>query len=314
MDKLERMLNLVAMLLHTNVPMSWEQIRSELADYYPDNDKTARRTFERDKDTLRSEGIPLITEDIAHTLPVVTGYRINPNDYYLNDPGLEPDELAALHLASLAVQTGGANEALWKLGGVVEGESPISSEQTLASVPLDDSVPVLFQAIGDARQAKFSYSGSERTIDPWNLRFERGRWYVTGYDHSRHAERNFRIDRIEGPVTILESRAKQTVRRSEARNQGPLPAWQMGEEEPVVALLAVDKLHVETVKRQLGQAATIALNDDGSAVFDIPVVNFEAFRTFVLGLLDHAELLSPPHWRAELIAWLQQLSEPASGS
>ncbi len=36
---------------------------------------------------------------------------------------------------------------------------------------------------------------------------------------------------------------------------------------------------------------------DGSAVFDVAVTNWPAFRTFVLGFLEHAELLAPPERR-----------------
>ena len=37
------------------------------------------------------------------------------------------------------------------------------------------------------------------------------------------------------------------------------------------------------------------------------MTNRDGFRSFVLGFLDHAEVLSPPDLRDELVAWLEAL-------
>ena len=63
MDKLERLLNLTAALLHTSRPLTAEEIRERVPGY-PDNLVAFRRTFERDKDDLREMGIPLAVESV----------------------------------------------------------------------------------------------------------------------------------------------------------------------------------------------------------------------------------------------------------
>jgi predicted DNA-binding transcriptional regulator YafY len=40
-------------------------------------------------------------------------------------------------------------------------------------------------------------------------------------------------------------------------------------------------------------------------VVELTVTNRDAFRSFVLGFLEHAEVLSPPQLREELVAWLR---------
>ena len=45
-------------------------------------------------------------------------------------------------------------------------------------------------------------------------------------------------------------------------------------------------------------------HEDGSVVVELEVVNRDAFRTWVLDLLEHAEVLSPPDLRDEFVAWL----------
>ena len=47
-----------------------------------------------------------------------------------------------------------------------------------------------------------------------------------------------------------------------------------------------------------------ARRPDGSVVFRVGVTNVPAFRSFVLGFLDHAEILGPPGLRDDMVAWL----------
>ena len=44
---------------------------------------------------------------------------------------------------------------------------------------------------------------------------------------------------------------------------------------------------------------------DGRVEFEMTVNNVAGFRSFVLGLLEAAEVLSPPELRADLVNWLQ---------
>jgi len=48
--------------------------------------------------------------------------------------------------------------------------------------------------------------------------------------------------------------------------------------------------------------------DDGSLVVEFEVANRAPFRSFVLGMLDHAEILEPESLRAELLAWLDRFT------
>src|SRR3954468_5240112 len=180
--RLERLINLVAALLHADRPLTAEELRARLPGYA--EDKAAfRRAFERDKEALRDLGIPVVIEPVDEARdPGVMGYRIPKESYYLQDPGLAPDELAALHLAASAVRLEGASgvEALWKLGGEVAEEGPAPAVAALPgtahlappSPPLPARPPVTF-----------GYRGRPRRVDPWRLSFRNGHWYLAGHDH-----------------------------------------------------------------------------------------------------------------------------------
>jgi predicted DNA-binding transcriptional regulator YafY len=58
----------------------------------------------------------------------------------------------------------------------------------------------------------------------------------------------------------------------------------------------------------LGDESVMERHDDGAVVVELRVVNREAFRTWVLGLLEHAEVLAPPELRADVIEWLREIA------
>jgi proteasome accessory factor B len=320
-NKLERLLNLTAVLLDTPRPLTAEELRQKV-DGYPPPGAAFHRTFERDKDDLRVLGIPLRVERVPATDPPIDGYSIAPDDYYLPDPGLAPDELAALHLATLTVRMEGLTdqEAIWKLGGFGAHDPTVARPQSdpgvvkdvVANLPSDPALVPIFQSISEKRAVSFGYRGQDRLVEPWRLDFHRGRWYLTGYDRGREGERNFRLDRMDGPVSQTEIGA-EAVPPPAPPSDGPRPAWEMGEEEQVIARLLVDKSRVETASRQLGSAVAAEAQPDGSVIYTVPVVKYDAFRSFVLGFLDHAELLEPPQWRADIISWLSALSGAQAG-
>ncbi len=301
MSKLERLLNLTAVLLDTTRPLSAEDLRRSVEGYPPPG-AAFRRTFERDKDDLRTMGIPLTVERVPGVDPPVDGYRIRPEEYYMADPGLDADELAALHLATLAVRVDGSTEgreALWKLGGI-PGESPTGSA-SVASLPIDAAVTPLFEAIRGRSSVRFTYRGVERTVDPWRLHFQRGRWYVSGFDRVRDAERNFRLARIEGEVEVLTEQPRLHD-PSPLREAGrALQGWELGEDEPVMVDVLVDAERTSWMRQEFGPTATERAVEGGT-VFTVPVVNQGAFRSFVLGLLEHAEILGPASVRADVVA------------
>jgi predicted DNA-binding transcriptional regulator YafY len=69
----------------------------------------------------------------------------------------------------------------------------------------------------------------------------------------------------------------------------------------------VDAEQAGWAEGHVGPEAVAERRDDGAVVLEFPVTNREAFRSFVLGFLDHAELLGPPELRNDLIAWLEAL-------
>lgn len=306
MSKLERLLNLTAVLLDTDRPLSADAIRSRV-EGYPEALASFRRSFERDKEDLRSLGIPLTIERVPGLEPPVDGYRIAADDYYLPDPDLAADELAALHLASMAVRVEGLGEreALWKLGGLVDADSGAVAN-AVVSMPTNPALVPLFEAITRKHPVDFGYNGEARTVDPWRLEFQRGRWYLTAFDRSRDAERNFRLDRIEGGVEPRLDIGEATT-ASESTPSRVLQPWEIGESEPTEVKLWVDQPRVAWAHQHFGVDVAAEEQSDGAAIFTVPVVMWDAFRSLVFEFLEHAEVLDPPELRADVVQHLEAM-------
>lgn len=336
---MERLVNLLVALLDTRRPLTREELRQRVGGYSEDKDNF-HRNFERDKDLLRQMGIPIVAEALATsgTDEPTTGYRVPRDLYELPDPGLEEDELVALNLAVSAVAMegtarGAATTALWKLAAAsskagVPGPAGAGPERPatpspdgppgavgsptasvpgpLADLPADERVAALFAAVAECRACQFGYNGVSRRVDPWRLSYRQGRWYLAGFDHGRGAERLFRVDRIAGDVHVED--VSGAFERPHGVAAGPPPPWRLGDDEEVVVELRVDASHLPWVTALAGGEALVATEADGSGRLRLPVTNREAFRGFVLGLLDHAEVLGPPEMRDEMTSWLLSLA------
>ena len=307
-ERLERLINLTATLLETRRPLTLEELADRLEPGYPDELAARRRQFERDKETLRELGVPITVEHVD-TLGGEQGYRIRPDDYYLPDPGLDPGERAALHLAVTAVEVGGFDplDALRKLGGA-EGEG---AGQAVASFELTPHLGDCFDAVTRRGVLTFPYRGETRHLEPYGILHRFGHWYVVGRDRDRDAPRAFRVDRFDGPPRVGEPNAftpPPDVDPTAYLSSDPMT---YGDDQPVRARVLIDATRASLVTGALGDDAVAERRDDGAVVVVLDVVNRDAFRAFVLDLLDHAEVLAPPELRNDVVDWLRALAAHA---
>ena len=305
-DRLERLVNLTATLLDTRRPMTLDELAERIEPGYPDDKVARRRQFERDKDTLRELGIP-ITVSTEDGFGAEQAYRILAGDYYLPDLGLTDAELAALHVAITAVRLEGddARDALQKLGGVI-GEG---ADATVTEVPVTPVLTQLFEAVGAHTPVEFTYRGDRRKLEPFGVVLRWGHWYVVGHDVDRDASRAFRVDRIEGVPDLGAPGSFVPPPGIDPRDLVRDDPLAYGEDQPIEARVLVDPQRAAWVVEQLGDEAVVERRPDGGVVVAMPVVNRAAFRTWVLALLDHAEVLAPPELRAGMVDWLDALAE-----
>ena len=319
-DRIERLTNLLALLLETTRPLSLVAIAGELDGQYPETDKARRASFERDKSALRDIGVPIETQIVGGgPYAGQTTYRIDRRAYELADLDLEPDEMRALQVAVAAVRTDSGQEAIWKLGGALGDERPPVS----AVIPERPELPAIRAAVAARASIGFSYRGEQRTLDPWGLLLRGGFWYVIGHDHARGEQRTFRVDRFDRPdgtrhtdgIEVGEPGSFERPTSFDPRAAFPADPKQIGYgvDESIDALVRIDPLRASAVERELGADRVVERRSDGALLVSVPAGNLAAFRSWVLGLLDHAVVESPPDIRQHLIDWLTAVVDDDTG-
>jgi len=212
-DKTERLLNLVFAMMSTHRAISRSDIRDNVAGYEDANsDEAFERMFERDKDELRSMGLPI--ETVADNMGDILGYRILPSEYEFVDLELTPDDLIVLGVAAQvwdqAVLSAPAQTALRKIEAKY-GKSVVAPPAELSGLVRlqahDVSLPVLLRAAREKRVVKFNYQNREgiqsaRSIEPWAVICREGHWYCIGFDLTRSEQRTFKLPRIQGSVKL----------------------------------------------------------------------------------------------------------------
>jgi proteasome accessory factor B len=301
-SRVERLLNLLACLLDTSVPLTQEELVREVAGY-PESKTAYRRAFERDKETLRAMGVPIRVETPPFGDPNESGYRVDPDEYYLPDLHLDQNETAALNVALNAVSLGDAagHGAIMKLGGrVVAGDDTAP----LASLPLAPALASLFDAYRRRCEIEFSYRGRARTVQPWAIVSRSGHWYLVGHDRDRDAVRTFRADRIEGDAVPLDETDFEVPASFDARDYLRAEPWTWGNAEREDVDVLVEPDHVAALLDAASEATVVEEQPDGTVV-RLPVSDRASFRTLILGFLEHATVLAPQDVRDEIVEWLE---------
>jgi proteasome accessory factor B len=312
LDRLERVTDLLLVLLDTPRPLSLREIADRVPGY-PAAHGARRQAFERDKRLLRDEGVPVLVAPVDGEEQL--GYRVDPDAYYLPDLGLAAEEQAALNLAVAGVHLGEpiGRDALLKLGA--GGESPLPSSSSAPLVDLRSvdglpALPVLFDGIRHGAVVEFLYRGERRHVDAAGLRFRKGHWYLVGFDRDRAEARTFRLDRVDGvPETGPAGSARLPPDFDVDAAFGRDP-WQFGGGEEIEVDVLVDAAVAGRVVAELGEPAVVEHGDDGAVVVRLTVTDEDALIRWVLDLLDHAEVVAPPSVRAHLVDRLQAWASP----
>lgn len=260
--KTERLLNLVFALMATTRPLSREDIRQSVSGYDPEaSSESFERMFERDKDELRSMGIPIIT--VSNAFDEVLGYRIPQDNYRLINLNLTARELEILSVTQevwdQAVLGPAARSAVWKIEATTGQESRSESRGSIPGSLMglarvrarEAAILPLLKGARERRVVQFKYKpldkdkqAQKRTFEPWSVVCRSGRWYTVGFDQDRQEQRTFRLSRIQGSVTVT-ARAATAPRSSGVSTNIAFPQ----DEGTIDATVVIAKTHGATLRK-----------------------------------------------------------------
>ena len=288
---IERILNLLAFLLTVGRPVTAEEIRYTVKGYDQPSDEAYRRTFERDKDLLRTLGVP-ITMRHTDLWEVEQGYVIPDDEYSIADPGLTDEERSALLFAAEAVKFGGQSTdaaAIFKLGGAATGSSGAVDAELGHDLQL---LGDLFEAVTERRRILFTYKDRPRTVEPYGLGHRFGHWYLLAPEAgASEVVKAFRIDRMH--QIKYDTEGSMFERPSDFDPRQALPDYgRSAETDDIIVRVRFDADVAEVAMDQTSVSSVVA-QDEYSVTVDLSVSSVSGFIGWMLGFDDKAVIESP---------------------
>ncbi len=320
--KSERLLNLLITLLVSRSYVTKERIRTVVEQYRDAGDEAFEKMFERDKDELRSLGIPIEVGYVDRAFEDEPGYRVERSAFELPEIDLEPEEAAVIGLAARVWQHAGlasaTSDALVKLkaAGVSVDRAALNVVQPQLAVE-----EPTFQGFWDATQSRtpvaFDYRASaaaqatQRHLEPYGVVSYRGRWYVVGHDTDRDAPRMFRLSRVQGMVRTQGRAGAYDVPPGtdlRAMTQALAPP---AADQPARLLVRADSAHG---LRRHAEALDAADAAPGWDRIEVAYGRSDALADEVLGFGADVIVESPQELRDQVVTRLRTVAGTAGGA
>jgi proteasome accessory factor B len=320
MHPLERLVNLVALLLETRTALSFDEIRNAIPAYQQDDAASAKRMFERDKDTLKEIGIP-VELGPTDVWEVEQGYRIPKDRYYVPEVSFTPEEVWALFVAAHTPgQDSGAEaeQAFRKLATDADASILSLISQRPVAPGVDTSGPHL-GAIADAlarrRTVGFKYRPSsgkagQRHVDPYGLVFRGGHWYMVGLDRTRQDIRSYRLTRIASAVKE-EGAASAPPEDFEPASHVEAGPWGLGRPEVTARVAFSPEVAWWAIDSAPGAKRLEPADEEGWVTAEVPGSRTDAFVSWVLGFGADVRVDGPEGVRQQVERRLRVLASGA---
>ena len=324
MDRTERLLDLVALLLDASEPVPFARIRELFPDYGEGTAEASERKFERDKAELAELGIPLryVAADDEHP----AGYLIDRDAYYLPELGLRAEEWAVLYAAGSAALASKAFPGARDLGHALRkiafarGQEPVP--QFTDQLLLDDTsredpklrerLELLWDAVKLRKRVAFEYRGfsqekTQRELEPYGIALRRGVWIAVGHDHLRKALRTFHVSRMSELVVNAKKPKSpdfEIPSSFDLATHAQEQAWEHAVHDQIEVELALDPSLAPIASRLFPHGR---ISEDGARV-RVSARFVDGLVQQVLALGTRVEIVGPPQVRARAKELLNALA------
>ncbi|HEY2160254.1 MAG TPA: WYL domain-containing protein [Solirubrobacteraceae bacterium] len=313
-EKLIRQLSLISYLMAERRPVTAPEIRRDVEGYSVMNEDAFARRFYADRSELEALGIQLTVEKPIDGLVEQENYSLPPENFHLPAIAFEDRELAALNtaLSLLDGEFAYAEPLRLALQQISWGRpSPLGApeQQTVAlgitgaagGHEISGRLAKIETAIFRRKTIAFEYYTMERDavgtrrVDPYQLLYQGGQFYLVGRSHERGAIRVFRLSRIRGKVAYV-TKAEHDFQRPrdfDPRAYADRIGWQFG--DPIgTAEIWIGERIAWQIERHFGRYGEIRPGVGADRVFVTAYANERQLIAWVLGLGENARIIGPP--------------------
>jgi proteasome accessory factor C len=328
-EKLIRQLSLISYLMAERRPVTATEIRRDVEGYSDMTEDAFARRFYADRAELDSLGIHLSVDRPADGFSEQENYSLAPEAFFLPAIEFTDAELAALQTA-LSLLDGefayaeplrlALQQLTWgrpsPLGSPAQRAIGLGITGSAGGAELSARLAKVDTAIYRRKRIEFEYFTMQtgetalRKVDPYELLFEGGQFYLVGWSHERGAIRVFRLSRIRGKVAYA-TKAEHDFQRPadfDPRDYANRIPWQLGEPRGTAEIWVSDRIawHVE---RNFGRYGELTDADDGGHVFRTAYAIPRLLLAWAIGYEQHARVEGPPELADELHRRLDRVAE-----
>lgn len=303
--KVDRLMSIALVLLEK------KRISAQaLADMF----EVSLRTIYRDIDAIDLAGIP-----IRSISGVGGGFEIMPN-YKINQHVFSTADLSAILIGlssfSTMMQKDEYLHALTKVKHLIPEENAkeidfkvnqvhMDFTQWMGNTDMQRNLEIIKEALQDSKLLSFAYIAHHgnigtRTMEPYQLVWKSGHWYLYGYCHKRMDYRLFRLTRM----TNLRQEEATFIQRD-------YPKLQLDTTTMFTTIQSEIKLriHKSILDRVLEYCSLehFSREDDTHYIVRFPFIENEYHYDMLLGFGNQCECLAPAHVRLKLKDRLQSI-------
>jgi proteasome accessory factor C len=328
-EKLIRQLSLISYLMAERRPVTATEIRRDVEGYSDMTEDAFARRFYADRAELADLGIHLRVDRPAEGVSEQEHYSLAREAFFLPAIAFTDRELASLQTA-LSLLDGefayaeplrlALQQISWgrpsPLGSPAQRAVGLGITASAGGAELSARLAKIDTAIYRRKRIEFEYytmqSGETalRRVDPYQLLFEAGQFYLVGHSHERGAVRVFRLSRIQGKVAYA-TKAEHDFQRPpefDPREYANRIPWQLGEALDTAEIWISERIawHVE---RTFGPYGSFSDAEDSGRVFRTEYAIPRLLVAWALGYGEHVRILGPPGLREEAHRRLERVAE-----
>ena len=333
-EKLIRQLSLISYLMAERRPVTASEIRRDVEGYSDMTEDAFARRFYADRSELDALGIQLRVDKPAEGYSEQENYSLAPEAFHLPAIAFTDEEHASLQTALklLDGEFAYAEPLRLALQQITWGRpSPLDSPEqrsiglgitaSAGGAEVSARLAKIDTAIYRRKRIEFEYftmqSGevAQRRVDPYQLVYQGGQFYLVGHSHERDGVRVFRLSRIRGKVAYA-TKAEHDFQRPadfDPREYANRIPWQLGDTKATAEIWVSDRIawHVE---RNFGPYGEMADAEDGDGrVFRTPYSIPRLVIAWALGYGEHARIAGPAELAAEARERLDAIIERHRG-
>jgi proteasome accessory factor BC len=321
-EKLIRQLSLISYLMAERRPVTAPEIRRDVEGYSVMNEDAFARRFYADRSELEALGIVLAVEKPIDGLVEQENYSLPPENFHLPPIEFTDRELASLGTALqlLDGEFAYAEPLRLALQQISWGRpSPLNSPEqhsvklnitgAAGGHEISQRLAKIETAIFRRKTILFDYYTMERDevgarrVDPYQLLYQGGQFYVVGRAHERDAIRVFRLSRIRGKVGYA-TKAEHDFQRPadfDPRAYSDRIQWQFGDPIGTAEIWISDRIAWQ-IERHFSRYGTFrpAAEGSGDRIFSTGYANARQLIAWVLGFGEHARIQGPAALVSEL--------------